>query len=49
MGRLLDRILAWFYHAQMWELERYLAGSSNAADLERRIREWERRQRQMSL
>lgn len=34
-----------FLHPVDWELERHLAGAADRADLEHRLREWERRER----
>lgn len=45
MKHLIDSVLNWFKRAEMSQLERYLAESANNADLERRMREWERRTR----
>ena len=41
MKHLIGKVLDWFKHAEARRLERYLAESANAADLERRMREWE--------
>jgi hypothetical protein len=45
MKHLINSVLDWFKHAEARELERYLAESANAADLERRMREWEKSNR----
>jgi hypothetical protein len=45
MKRLLQSLLDWFDHAESRDLERYLAQSANPADLERRMRDWERHHR----
>jgi hypothetical protein len=42
MKHLITSVLDWFKHAEARELERYLSESANAADLERRMREWEK-------
>jgi hypothetical protein len=41
MKHLIGSVLDWFKRAEIRRLERYLAGSANTADLERRMREWE--------
>lgn len=41
MKHLINSVLDWFKHGETRQLERYLAESANAADLERRMREWE--------
>ncbi len=45
MKKLLSFILSWIEHAESRELEKYLAQSASIADLERRMREWEKRYR----
>ncbi len=45
MKRLITSILSWMEHADERNLEAYLAGSANVADLERRMREWEKQER----
>jgi len=43
MTRWVSKLLNWIDTAEQRELERYLARSASAADLERRMREWENR------
>ncbi len=45
MKHLINSVLDWFKHAETRQLERYLAESANVADLERRMREWEKSDR----
>ena len=45
---MTTRIKHWlhlFLHPTDWELESYLAGAANCADLEHRMQEWSRRSR----
>ena len=42
MKHLIDSVLNWFKQRETRQLERYLAESANTADLERRMREWEK-------
>jgi len=41
--RLLAAMVNWIHEADARALEKYLAQSANGADLERRMRDWERR------
>lgn len=43
MKTWLSSILSWIDHVEQRDLENYLSKSSSAADLERRMREWESR------
>ena len=45
MKHLIGSVLDWFKRGESRQLERYLAESANAADLERRMREWEKSSR----
>ncbi|HTT37285.1 MAG TPA: DUF3563 family protein [Burkholderiales bacterium] len=45
MSRLLSKLLHWIDTTEQRELEKYLAQSASPADLERRMREWDNRQR----
>ena len=45
MRRLLSSIIQWIEHSETRELENYLAQSTTPADLERRMRDWETRNR----
>ncbi|MEO8631588.1 MAG: hypothetical protein ABI612_26360 [Betaproteobacteria bacterium] len=42
MKKWLSNILSWIESPDTRDLERYLAKSANPADLERRMREWEK-------
>ncbi|HTS53646.1 MAG TPA: DUF3563 family protein [Burkholderiales bacterium] len=44
MKNWISSILSWIEHAETREMEKYLAQSASLADLERRMREWEKRQ-----
>jgi hypothetical protein len=44
MTRWLDSLLNWMNQTETRALERYLAQSANVADLERRMRDWEKNQ-----
>ena len=44
MKKLIASILTWIENAETREMERYLAQSASISDLERRMREWEKRQ-----
>lgn len=46
MAQLVQTLIGLFSGARESELERYLAESVDAADVERRTREWEARQRE---
>jgi hypothetical protein len=46
MKRWITSLLNWIDHAESRELESYLSQSANPADLERRMREWESKDRQ---
>jgi hypothetical protein len=41
--KLILSILNWIENAETREMERYLAQSASISDLERRMREWEKR------
>jgi len=43
MKKLISSILNWIEHAETREMEKYLAQSASISDLERRMREWEKR------
>ncbi len=43
MKKLISSILSWIEHAETREMEKYLAQSASISDLERRMREWEKR------
>jgi len=43
MKKLLSSFLSWIEHAETREMERYLAQSTSLSDLERRMRDWEKR------
>jgi uncharacterized protein YjiS (DUF1127 family) len=45
MKKLLSSIIRWIEHSETRELENYLAQSTTPADLERRMRDWETRNR----
>jgi hypothetical protein len=45
MKHLIDSVLNWFKQAETKQLERYLGESADSADLERRMREWEKNAR----
>ena len=45
MKKLLSSIIRWIEHSETQELENYLAQSTTPADLERRMRDWETRNR----
>ena len=45
MNRWLSKLLNWIDTTEQRELERYLAQSCSPADLERRMREWDYRQK----
>lgn len=42
MKKLITSLLNWIEHAETREMEKYLAQSASAADLERRMREWDK-------
>jgi hypothetical protein len=42
MAHLIHRLFDWLDHTETRDLERYLAQSANASDLEQRMRHWER-------
>jgi hypothetical protein len=45
MKKLLQNVKDWFERytsTRDWEMEKYLAGASDAADLEYRMRKWDR-------
>jgi hypothetical protein len=44
MAQLIHRLFNWMDPKQTRALERYLAQSANVADLEQRMRAWERSQ-----
>ena len=43
MKRLISSFLSWIEHADTREMEKYLSQSASISDLERRMREWEKR------
>ena len=45
MKKWLSSILEWIEHSETRQLESYLAQSASAADLERRMRDWESKNR----
>ena len=45
MKKWLFSILEWIEHSETRQLENYLAQSASAADLERRMRDWETKHR----
>jgi len=44
MRKWIENWVSWVVREESRELERYLAQSANISDLERRMREWEKRQ-----
>ncbi|MCW5626835.1 MAG: hypothetical protein KIT73_19110 [Burkholderiales bacterium] len=45
MSQVLETLRNFFVWQDTSDLERYVSGAANAADVERRIREWETRSR----
>ena len=45
MKNWLSKIIHWIEHSETRQLESYLAQSASAADLERRMRDWESKHR----
>jgi len=45
MKNWLSKIMRWIEHSETRQLESYLAQSASAADLERRMRDWESKNR----
>lgn len=45
MKKLVHQMLHWFSGNDARSLDRYLANASNAADVERLMRQWESRER----
>jgi len=45
MKKWLSLIIEWIEHSETRQLETYLAQSASPADLERRMRDWESRNR----
>ena len=43
MKNWISSLLSWIERAETREMERYLSQSASIADLERRMREWEKR------
>jgi len=43
MKKLITSFLSWIEHAETREMEKYLSQSASISDLERRMREWEKR------
>jgi len=48
MKKWLSRFIEWIEHSDTRQLESYLAQSASAADLERRMREWESKNRRFN-
>jgi len=44
MKKLISSILNWIEQAENRQMEKYLAQSTSLSDLERRMREWEKRE-----
>jgi len=44
MRKWIENWVNWVVREESRDLERYLAQSANVSDLERRMREWEKRQ-----
>ncbi len=49
MKKWLANIFSWMESPDSRDLERYLAKSANASDLERRMREWEQKHQGIQL
>jgi hypothetical protein len=43
MKKLISSLLSWIEQAETREMERYLSHSASISDLERRMREWEKK------
>lgn len=41
--RAWQHVASWFYPRFDWQYDQYLRGAADCADLERRMRDWERR------
>ena len=48
MKHIVKALMNWFSESESAELERYLAQSVSAEDVERRLREWDSRYRHSS-
>ena len=44
MKNWISSVLSWIERAEWRDMEKYFAQSANIADLERRMREWEKKQ-----
>ena len=44
MKNWISSVLSWIERAEARDMEKYFAQSTNIADLERRMREWEKQQ-----